>query len=69
MINLAVVRVIDSGACNFCNRGILNESEPGLIYPYTVVYEVSADVNMSPSVRFCSVCMEELKQSANFKLK
>lgn len=52
---------LSAGACNFCNRGEINERRDGLIYPYTEVTHASSDGN-GVTVRFCDNCLNEVKE-------
>lgn len=51
---------LKNGSCNFCNKGILNSTQDGLVYPYKVVYTFSRGEGEGISPRACHNCMEEL---------
>ena len=56
------VEVEHYGACNFCNRGSLNQSKTGIDYPYKLVAQLLATGLI---VNICEECLNILKQ---FKL-
>jgi len=47
---------LDSGSCNFCNRGEV--SAEGLIFSYNYVLEITGESNLA--IRICQECFDEL---------
>ena len=62
IIEKAIAREV--GSCNYCDRGILNESQNGLIYPYEYVYLIKGKY-LAP--RMCESCLIELHNFLNEK--
>lgn len=60
----------ESVSCNFCDKGELNQSKNGLVYPYSEVVSFSREGN-GVRASICEECLIELnkKATAQFKAK
>jgi len=52
---------LTDGACNLCNKGRLNDTCDGLVYPYTHVTHIKPDAS-GASLRVCDDCLDEIKK-------
>jgi len=55
----------DNGSCNFCNRGELNKSGHGLVYPYEFVYDFGRSSGNGLRASICEDCLIELTTKVN----
>jgi len=51
----------DVGGCNFCNRVRVDIELEDVLYPYSIVFELSSD-NSRQTVRFCKDCLNLLSE-------
>jgi hypothetical protein len=55
----------DNTSCNFCDRGELNQSGFGLVYPYEYVYTFKRTNANGIKVSMCEDCLNELIELTN----
>lgn len=54
---------LQAGSCSFCNRGVPNQAETGLIFPYSHVALLESTLARGTgSMRLCPQCLADLQQ-------
>lgn len=57
-MNIKKENVCDVGSCNFCNRGVLNDTKTNLVYPYSKIFVLK---NETISIKICHFCLQKIQ--------